>query len=812
MNTQQKRVKWSRGETADALEERTDTGITNTSAELMENVVCDIYGNVSRRPALKILEMDYWSVPMVELNSPLPYIPFFITENDFVLIAADPNTSGDNVRLSRIKNRKGVSQGKKNVKVSGFYIDKNTSYAQQNNYMIVANYGGIYKLTLELEDSNDYTLTVDKFIYSGGWYAPNGTQDYSVSNAEVSGLLFNEDKKGATNYIAYNPDGSTTVYQMLDTGLTGAQIESFSEQFPVGCIIQMPNLGCSFRLEGISVGPDSGLQLLFPNTVFDGVVNFGDTPPSSGTYAWITNKYGAWMFMDVTLYEDGVSKDTVNYWGRGGAVIVTGNQVYKANDGQWTNNTSSAHLYVYGAFLTPIVDKSLTDSVVNVTTGFVNLTANNMQTPLPHPAVVAFKDQRLWTSAYLYDYKVDTTTGPVYSYDYFTYPGLVVASQIAKYTDFKNDYNYENEAITLDILTKFKEEVIYLVDYNGLKIFTDYAEYDYSGSVVKQSENGVLRGCQPLVFKSLLLYADKTGHQIKALQYELQSNIFASNIINSLAPQDLVGNPVKFAGEEEKEHFVGHFLYVLNSDSNSPRVSVCDFVPDTQNIIWSRFNFGWTGTDFNTDPFPPIIDIIGLKKPIFVVVAGVEMTGGVSIGQNGVFAEWDYNAIMDFQVNLQPTDTVYKIAEFSDSSSPSLKRLVTIPHATVSVYDGDKYMWDDTTDEDGTLSKPLTSLTNPIVGIPIKAKIRSHPIDVGGKTKSIAKRISKSLLSMRDTNAGAITVNKKTGYWNHDNSYVNFYNCTGMKREVKLEIENIHSAKFTIESVLMNIEYGTLVS
>ena len=54
MNTQQKRVKWSRGETTDALEERTDTGITNVSAEFMENVICDIYGNVSRRPALKM--------------------------------------------------------------------------------------------------------------------------------------------------------------------------------------------------------------------------------------------------------------------------------------------------------------------------------------------------------------------------------------------------------------------------------------------------------------------------------------------------------------------------------------------------------------------------------------------------------------------------------------------------------------------------------------------------------------------------------------------------------------------------------------
>jgi hypothetical protein len=48
MQSQQKKVKWSRGETASALEERTDTGITEVSVALMENCMTDIYGNISR--------------------------------------------------------------------------------------------------------------------------------------------------------------------------------------------------------------------------------------------------------------------------------------------------------------------------------------------------------------------------------------------------------------------------------------------------------------------------------------------------------------------------------------------------------------------------------------------------------------------------------------------------------------------------------------------------------------------------------------------------------------------------------------------
>lgn len=795
MNTQQKRVKWSRGETTDALEERTDTGITNVSAEFMENVVCDIYGNVSRRPALKLLDFIIDAPSIASGADDLPCIPFFVGSDDFVIIT--------NRWCFRVKNRKIVARATitNNVPESNFVISRNTSYAQQNNYMIVADDSFIYKLTLELDDNggNEFTINLDRFEYSGGWYAPNGTKDSGVSDTDISGLLFNEDKQGASPYTATNPDGSTTVYSLLDTGLTGEQLQDFQTLIPRGSIVHMPNLGCSFRVEGYRVGND---QMLFSD-IFDGVLLASQSVPQTGRYAKFESGAAKvpTIYYTIGYYINGVRTTTVD--ARGGELVETTSGFYSVGNSVWNKvSGSSLKLYVYGALLTPIVDKSLTDSNVNVTAGYVSLSpdANGK----PHPAVVLFKDQRLWTSRYIYGSNGAAVGTP--EFVWYSYPGLVVSSQIAKYTDFKNDYNYENEAITLDVLTKFKEEVIYLADYNGLKIFTDSAEYNYNGGVVKQSENGALRGCQPLVFGSLLLYADKTGHQIKAMQYELQSNIFASNIVNKLCPQDLVNNPIKFAGEEEKEHYVGRFLYVLNSGENSPRVSVCDFVPDTQNIIWTRWDWGWNGIGTEGKVLSPIVDIIPLKKPIFVVRAATALD---SVNTEIMLAELDYDSVLDFQASLSPSDEYYKIKTYTNVGENTW---LTLANTTVAVYDGDKFMWYDTTGAKGKLTKSLSSLTNPIVGVPINAKIRSHPIDIGGKTKSIAKRISKSLLSMRNTNAGAITVNKKTGYWNPDNSYVNFYNCTGMKREVKLEIENIHSAKFTIESVLMNIEYGTLVS
>jgi hypothetical protein len=137
---------------------------------------------------------------------------------------------------------------------------------------------------------------------------------------------------------------------------------------------------------------------------------------------------------------------------------------------------------------------------------------------------------------------------------------------------------------------------------------------------------------------------------------------------------------------------------------------------------------------------------------------------------------------------------------------------ITFPNATVSVFDGDEYKWDDTLDQYGNYTKPLTDLTNPRVGFMINATLESHPIDIQGKTYTDKKRIGKAVAVIRNTDASAFTVCDKTGYTSPDKKTVNFYGCTGMKDQVRYTIKNIKGAKFTIESLTMIIEYGTLES
>ena len=147
-----------------------------------------------------------------------------------------------------------------------------------------------------------------------------------------------------------------------------------------------------------------------------------------------------------------------------------------------------------------------------------------------------------------------------------------------------------------------------------------------------------------------------------------------------------------------------------------------------------------------------------------------------------------------------------------DSSKNIYSVYATLPRATVSVFDGDEYKWDDTLDDAGNYTKSLADLTNPRVGFMINATLESHPIDVGGRTYTYHKRIGKAVAVIRNTEPNAFTVCDKTGYTSVDKKKVNFYGCTGMKDQIRYTIKNIQGAKFTIESLTMIIEYATLDS
>ena len=764
MQSQQKRVKWSRGETAEAIEERTETGITQASVELMENCIPDIYGNISRRPALKILPLsedigNNWGA--FTYDPDMQIIPFYITENDYILIAIHGNNTL--VETMRIKNNKIVyktdilsslivSTMFHEDLINGTISHHPVSFAQQNNYLLIATERYIYKLQVSLGNNDDsYTISITTWNFVAGWYAPNGASSKKVDNTTqviasgvtvtLTDLEFNHNGDGFSQYIATLSDGSSTAYSAIDTNLsnTTQNMEAINAAIPLGSIVQFLEIGGYMRVEGFS-----------------------------------------------------------------------------GNNGK---------INMWGSLLTPAVDDTAKDKSVVVEYGYTRMYPTQLDILLgnfyPHPTQLLFLDQRLWAGDWLYGMGTESTG----SY------ALTVGSQIAKYNDFKNDYNQDNEAITLDILTQYREKILHLVDYNGLKIMTDSYEYSYeSGAVVKQSGNGSFRDCKPIVFESLCLYCDSTGHQIKAMQYEFQSNIFNSSTVNTVAPHDLVWYPFCMAGYEDKINSTGKYIFLVNkNEEGHPRIAVCNFVPGNQANIWSRWSVAQTvktryredltitpSTFITNNNTPLIQSVINLKNGLLFFVNVSRQDLGYY--PTDVYCNHIQPAILDFDGNLDLEGTVYTNSGTNYyACSPvfttgTLTIIPTIPEANIAIYSNGVFQFMTTTNKYGVIAADLTGLTNVTVGLPINSKIVSHPIDVGGKTKSVMKRIGKVQISVHDTAAGAITINGKTGYMNPRTDHICFYGVTGMKDEIKYTITNNNGAMFHLESLLMNIEYGTLDS
>lgn len=826
MQSQQKRLKWSRGETAEALEERTDTGITQASVELMENCIPDVYGNISRRPGLKIIPYGSgWASATYfgfSYDKYLQVIPFYLTETDYILIGVHFHSIPE---FLRIKDGKVVSKytlsvegyPKTGVELSGLagvYSYRPVSYTQQSNYMLIADGYNVWKLTVGgLNNSDDtFEMSCDVWKFTAGWYAPEGTRTKSVSSSDVAGLSFSAST--IKNYIFTESSGETVVYSsitcgMADTGTatwTGATTTFYIHRVKASKFSVNTNSSSATESFTMTSGQTyTHGQTLKSWTYY--VISGGDYLRRNGKIKlkFIGNK--AQFVISSDAYGDPL--DVSSYFTISASALAEaiplGSIVQFPNNGGYMRvegfDSDGVNQIMYGPLLTPVADDTATDTSVNVEYGFERLQPDdwNSTRTFPHPLKLVFVDQRLWAGSWA------NSLTDNYS--------ITIGSQIAKYSDFKNDYNQENESITLDILTKFKEKIVHLVDYNGLKIMTDSYEYAVDEKLIKQSANGSFEYCEPIVFDSLCLYIDSTGCQVKAMQYEFQNNVFNSTTINQIAPKKLVWYPYSMAQYEDKYNDTGKYLFLVNREDGEARVAVCNFVPSNQANIWNRWKF--PQTDLHTIPAttyaPMVHSIVNLKDGALFMLTLNSMVAGTAIGKRIVPARLDFNANTDLDSALVTDGTYNYFAPIYEAGNISNNAL-TMSDTEVAVYSDGEFKFNTTTGNFGQITADLTGLTNITLGLPINAKVVSHPIDVGGKTKSIKKRIAKTVLSVHGTEPGAITINGKTGYMNPQKDKINFYGVTGMKDEIKYTLTNNNGAMFHLESLLMNIEYGTLIS
>ena len=309
MQSQQKKVKWSRGETADALEERTDTGITQVSVSKLENIIADIYGNISRRPALKIISQSN-TLPLnkkpvgayaqdLTNTKPATFV-FTVNQNKYIILVVGMYT----ITGYLIENEKFVRTVKFTDKENPGITDSsgvwfpygtNASFAQSNNWGVLSGVWDTVKV-IRLTDTDD--IEIETFKFTAPWYAPGGTQSKTVTTADIPNLEFNHDGQGFTAFAWTDDSGISSPYSIIDTGLDG-DTQPISEQIPVGSIVKFPNLGCYMRIEGYITG---GSTIYFPDVVFDGVLGENDPVPSTGKYAKVDEHTLSFV---IQYYSDG---------------------------------------------------------------------------------------------------------------------------------------------------------------------------------------------------------------------------------------------------------------------------------------------------------------------------------------------------------------------------------------------------------------------------------------------------------------------------------------------------------------------------
>lgn len=230
MQSQQKKVKWSRGETADALEERTDTGITQVSVSKLENIIADIYGNISRRPALKIVAQanKHPVTPVVtqtyNAGNFFPVVPstfvFTINQNKYIIfIAGERYIDGFLIENEKFVRKVNITGVRENELRYAFGKNGQASFAQSNNWGILSNVWA-ETIVMRLTDTDD--ITTEIFQFSAPWYAPNGTQTMQVTSNEITGLSF--DASTIANYTYTEHNGITTVYSWINTGIAASTI------------------------------------------------------------------------------------------------------------------------------------------------------------------------------------------------------------------------------------------------------------------------------------------------------------------------------------------------------------------------------------------------------------------------------------------------------------------------------------------------------------------------------------------------------------------------------------------------------------
>ena len=335
-----------------------------------------------------------------------------------------------------------------------------------------------------------------------------------------------------------------------------------------------------------------------------------------------------------------------------------------------------------------------------------------------YPTTCAFYQERLWFGGSK------------------SLPNNIWGSRIAQYYNFKNAANYDNDAINVTIQSDQIDEIVNMHINRGIQIFTGGAEWIIPEgattpgtiSISKNTSNGSLASVIPVDIQGITFFVEKNGKSLLSFVYSFDQNAYTSGTASLLT--DLIVDPVGIDVDYNSSADEGNYIYMPLSDGTM--VIGCLLV-DQQINAYTRFE-----TDGD------IKDVANVSGDTYILVE-----------RNSV----KYIEKIENYVTYGATDFT--------TEQTAVAGVVS----NLSEYEGnDVYVYDDTqsygkhTVSAGSVDTGYGDLDGTVyVGYGVEFEIIGNKIAVNGKTNSIKKRLIKatiitdntSRLSFRDINNAA---------------------------------------------------------
>jgi len=349
-------------------------------------------------------------------------------------------------------------------------------------------------------------------------------------------------------------------------------------------------------------------------------------------------------------------------------------------------------------------------------------------------------------------------------------PQTIWGSRINQYHSFENIGQYDNDAIEAPIAAKETNEIVNLYDNRGLQIFTGGAEYIANDSsltpsnifITKTTPNGSLSNLAPVSVGGVTLFLEKNGKSLLSFVYnEVQANYITDNI--SLLSSHLIANPLRLAVDYNSNNDNGNYLYMAKEDGE---LLVSNILLDQKINAFTRINTAGL-----------VKDVMVLKSDTYLLVERLDV----------LYLEKLADVKTDCSLIKAPTLTITGLEKFEDLE---VRAYNDIDYGLYTVENGEITLND-------TPTEPV------IIGEDIPCQLRSNPVYISNETTSIYKRISKAILTTKDTTSIILNGDVDTS----DDNIFEFFSVSGYERENKFTITSTFD-NLELLSVMLHINYG----